>query len=194
MNEFEGWLRQWFNTAKMVVKTPQDFFAATEPHEDIVPAMKFAVTSLVISGFLSGVILLLFSSAAPGAATATVFEPLIQAFSGLIGGTIGILIGAGILHLFVYLLGGGDYMKTLSVVSYVTSVQAFFGWIPVINIVAAFYGIYIQVRGVEEFHNFSTGRAVAAVLLPIVALLVLGIGAAIIALSAGIIPQTAVTP
>lgn len=174
------WAHKWFETAKQVVFSPTAFFEQSEP-ADIGGSMAFAVTSLLVSGLISFLLFVVLSLgfAAP--------EPMMigirfasAIFAAAIGGTIGILIGAGLIHIFVYLLGGRGYEQTVDVVGRSTAVQAFFGWIPLVNVLASIYTLYVQVVGIKNRHNFSTGRAVAAVLLPLIILL--GVAILIIAM------------
>ena len=60
-------------------------------------------------------------------------------------------------------------------------------WIPIVNIVAAIYGVVLSVFGIREVHATSTGRAVAIVLIPVAVVLVVIVlvGAALVAVLFG---------
>lgn len=169
-------LQEWFETAKQVVFSPTQFFQQRQPEQDVMGLMKFATISLVISGVLTGLVAIAQNAILGGLTMEVWISPVAGILGGVLGGTLGILIGGGILHIFVYLLGGRGYMDTVNVAAYVTAIEAFFGWIPLVNIAAGLYGLYVQVRGIENIHNMSTGRAAAAVLLPVLIVLILAIG------------------
>jgi hypothetical protein len=99
---------------------------------------------------------------------------------------IGLLIGAGILHLLVMLIVGSrnsGFEGTFRVSSY-SSVTSLVSWIPVIGWIASLYGIYLAIMGIREVHTTTTGKAAIVVLIPVVVfllvlLIVAAIGAAI---------------
>lgn len=134
--------------------------------------IKFAVTSAVISGFLMSVLWALFPGAMKLFGGGMPFEAVYMTvtflvLSGIVSGTLGLLINSGVIHIFVYLLGGRDYQKTTEAISYSYAISALVGWIPVVNFFAGLYAIYVQARGLEEFHEMSFARALAAILLPV---------------------------
>ncbi len=101
--------------------------------------------------------------------------------------TIGLFIGAGILHLLVMLIVGSrnsGFEGTFRVSAY-SSVTSLVSWIPVIGWIASLYGIYLAIMGIREVHTTSTGKAAIVVLIPAVVIILLvliviaAIGAAI---------------
>ena len=102
---------------------------------------------------------------------------------------VGLLIGAGIYHLLVLLLvrpGNAGFEATFRVVCYVAAIQLI-SWIPIVNILAAIYGIVLSVFGIREVHSTTTGRAVAIVLIPVavILLVIVLVGAALVAVLFG---------
>ena len=77
-------------------------------------------------------------------------------------------VNAFIMHLFVYLLGGRGYEKTYRVLVYANTPSMLLSWIPFINIIGFLWGIVNIIIGFTVVHKFSTGRAIAAILLPFV--------------------------
>lgn len=157
-----NWLEQWFEEAKEIISSPTEFYQVLRKRGNFSYPIKFAVTSGIIGAILTGLVDILLG---------TKTNPLMMFPSaivgGIIAGTVGLLIGAGIIHIFVYLFDGYNYQKTLEAISYTTAIQALVGWIPYVGIIAWAYTVYAQIRGIEEFHEFSTGRAAAVVLIPI---------------------------
>lgn len=84
-------------------------------------------------------------------------------------GIIGIFIGAAIVHLGVLLVGGNQgYHQTVKSLIYGGTPGYIFGWIPFIGIIGSIWSLILIIFGVKELHDISTGRAVIAVLLPII--------------------------
>lgn len=183
------WLREWFEKAKKVVFSPTDFFEDVEKKEGFSYPFQFAITSLVVMGLLS-VAVKYISSLGSMSVMGLGWALFIVILSGLVGGSLGVLAFAGVIHIFVYLIGGRGYQKTVQVYSYATSVSAFFGWIPVVNFVSWIYSLYVQIRGIEKFHDFSTKQATLAVLLPIVIAVLVLVGIVFVMLSMSTVPMT----
>lgn len=159
----------WFPTAKQVVFDPVTFYEELPADTRITQALLFAVVASVISNVLNQVLLTVIGrSMFMGAEQSAVAAVGIGVVGGVIAGTVGVLIGAGLVHIFVYLFDGHDFSDTIRVVAYATAVSAFFGWIPIINILAVLYILYVEVQGLKVLHSFSTGTAIAAILLPII--------------------------
>lgn len=90
--------------------------------------------------------------------------------SGLIATAIGSIIflffSAFVLWVMTLIFGGkGGYETSFRILAY-SSAVAVFTWIPLVGFFAWLYQVYLQVIGVKEAHEMSTGSAVAAVLLP----------------------------
>jgi hypothetical protein len=104
---------------------------------------------------------------------------------------LGLVIGGAILHLFVYLMGGRKGLEqTLKAVMYSSTPLFVLGWIPIVGFLAALYALFLEILAVRELHQISTGRAVFAVLLPILILLIL----AVLALSLFLIVSSTTGP
>ena len=91
---------------------------------------------------------------------------------------IALFVWSGVLHLCLLLVGGANegYQATFRVVSY-SSVTSLFNAIPVVGTIASLWGIVLTVIGLREVHNTSTGKSVAAVLMPVGVAILLAIGA-----------------
>ncbi len=91
-------------------------------------------------------------------------------------------------HVFVYIMGGRKgFVSTYKTVAYGSTPAILLSWIitlgffvlPLLTLVwlailllIAVWGIVIQVKGVRILHGLSTGRAVLAVLLPLIIMLI----------------------
>lgn len=93
-----------------------------------------------------------------------------------------ILVGSGITHLCLMIVGGNKkgFESTFRALSYAYGGNLF-GVIPVIgSTIGGIYSLVLTIFGVREGHGISTGKAVLAVLLPLMVLVGLGILAAIL--------------
>lgn len=187
-------LGDWLETFKQVLIRPTEFFESETRDDGFGYPLKFAVAALGLAAILNGVRTGVFGSVAglmepeihlAEIAAATSFMTVYTFIAGLIG----LFLGAAVVHLFVYILGGeNSYRNTLAVFEYATAltvVTSLISLVPVIGALAGlflfFYGIYIQTRGLEAFQGLSTERALASVLLPYAIVIALGLVAALIA-------------
>jgi hypothetical protein len=95
---------------------------------------------------------------------------LVQAVFGGVFVLIGVFLGAGILHLMLLLLGGArrDFEATLRVVSFAQATSVVF-LVPFCGqFVGAVWTLVLYVIGLAQAHEIGAGKALAAVLLPIV--------------------------
>jgi len=93
-----------------------------------------------------------------------------------------LLIGSGVTHLCLMIVGGNKrgFQATFRAVSYSFS-GYLFGIVPFIgSTIGGIYAMILIILGVREIHGISTGKAVLAVLLPIIVGVGLGILAAIL--------------
>jgi hypothetical protein len=172
----------FIRTVQGVLLNPVGFFREMSRRGDFVNPAIFALICALISALLGGIISLALSPlfAGPGD---TAGETLAGGVVGFvltvilspIYTAVGLLIGAGIYHLLVLLLvrpGNAGFEATFRVVCYVAAIQLI-SWIPIVNILAAIYGIVLSVFGIREVHSTTTGRAVAVVLIPVAVVLLL---------------------
>ncbi|MEA3488578.1 MAG: YIP1 family protein, partial [Euryarchaeota archaeon] len=101
----------------------------------------------------------------------------IGAFIGaIIGGIIGIFIGGLWLHLWVYVVGGRNgFTQTIKAVTYGMTPSLLLGWIPGVNIIAAIWALIVEIIGIRQLHELSTGKAVLAVIIAIAIPVIIGI-------------------
>lgn len=92
----------------------------------------------------------------------------------LIFGVISLFIGAGIIHLGVLLVGGTNgYSQTLKSLIYGGTPSYLFGWIPFIGTIGSIWSLILIIFGVKELQGISTGKAIIAILLPVIILIVI---------------------
>jgi hypothetical protein len=86
----------------------------------------------------------------------------------------GVFISGAILHIGVFIAGGknGSNQTTKALV-YSSTPSLLLGWIPVINIIAGMWSLGLYIMGVREFQEISTERALLAVMMPLILILLL---------------------
>jgi len=173
--------------------SPSETFDASK-EDTLGDAFKYYIILLLIPALLSAVIAAValslfagfFGRMLPG------FMPALLALAGagaavafiavfiymLIAGAIGVLIGGLWLHIWVYLVGGRKGLtQTFKALMYGATPSLLLGWIPVIGFLAAIWALIVEIIGIRQLHEISTGKAVAAVILaiiiPLIVLLVL---------------------
>ncbi len=94
-------------------------------------------------------------------------------------GIIGIFVSGAIFHIFVYLVGGRKGLsQTIKAVMYGSTPALLFGWIPIIGMIAGIWSLVLEVIGIRQLHEITTGKAILAV---VIMLVILGLIAVILA-------------
>ena len=88
----------------------------------------------------------------------------------ILSGMLFIFIGGAWMHLWVYLLGGRKshgYVQTVKALAYGATPVYLVGWVPFVGgFVGGIWAIVVIIVGLRELHGMTTGKAVAACLLP----------------------------
>ena len=93
----------------------------------------------------------------------THWPPLLGFFYIFIGGSIAILGGSLLTHIWVYVLGGKKGMgQTIKSIAYGSSPLLLLGWIPFLGIIFAIWSMVISIMGIRQLHEVPTERAVVA--------------------------------
>lgn len=171
-----GFVSDWVDSTGQILRSTGEFYQNEDRRDGFGYPLKFAAFSFLMVGILNALRSGLLGS---GGLTSTA----LSLFSGVVGGIIGLFIGAGFVHLFVMFLGGeNSYRETAAALDYascISPVASLMLFVPIIggmaNLVLGLFIIYVQIKGVEEFQNLSTGRAALAVLLPVVLLVIISV-------------------
>lgn len=175
-----GFVSEWTDSAREVITSPTEFFENEDRRDGFGYPLKFAAFAFLISAVF-GALRVLVYGAGPQTQLSGSVAAGITFVSSIVGGIIGLLISAGLIHIFVYLFGGEEgYSSTLATIEYasaLTALQAVLNLIPVVGsflgILIGLYAIFVQAKGLENFQNLSFGKSLAAVLLPVVVILVI---------------------
>ena len=153
--------------------------------ENLGPLMKYFVVLAVIFSILWAIIFAAMASAM------TAMMPIKMPFMGAAAGglaavtmfisylillIIGLFIGAAIVHIFVYLLGGRKgYTQTVKAIGYGMTPSLLLGWIPFIGIIAGIWALIVEIIGIRELQEMSTGKAVLAMILPLIIMVIIAV-------------------
>lgn len=169
-------LSSFLDVLRSVILHPVDFFSGIPRQEGLGNPLLFALICIVISAVLNAVVGLIGVQSAQS--SSGLIEPLglrSQSFGGFVAtvvllvviGIISLLIVAGLYQLAVRIVVGAEnagYSATFRVVAYAAVVNLV-SWIPILGLLLSLYGLYLQVVGLREVHQTTTGRAIGVLLL-----------------------------
>ena len=183
----EGFIGAFFQTTREVLFSPTQFFKKVSATGGYWAPLIYGVICGVIGGcgailwqwlFASQFLPVQISSMIPFLSIFLIIFlialPFLIAFS--------LLIGSGITHLCLMIVGGNKkgFESTFRALSYSYSGNLF-GVIPFIgSTIGGIYSLILIIFGVRECHGISTGKAVLAVLLPLIIIFGLGLLLAIL--------------
>jgi len=174
----EGFIAAFFRTTQEVLFSPTKFFKKVAAGKGYGSPFIFAMISGVVG---IGVVLLwqwlFFSGMVPPQIRSLTAYSLLPTFAIILipfWVAFSIVIGSGIIHLCVMIVGGNrkGFEATFRALSYSHSAMLFY-IVPVIgSFVGYIYFLILAIIGVREGHEISTGKAVIGVLLPLIIALV----------------------
>lgn len=161
-----------------IVNPVESFRAARPDGTDV--AVPYLIALLLVHAAMTAIVSLIgisvmgmFSHMMPRFAM-----PVVIFFGVLIGGAICTILFSLWLHLWVYLLGGRKGLfETAKVVIYGMTPAMLLGWIPFIGFLFCLWSIVLQIIGIRELQEMSSGKAlvalIIAVMLPLIVLVLL---------------------
>jgi hypothetical protein len=175
-----GFIKAWFDTVSLLITKPSEAFTMMRPEGGLTDPLLFGL----IGGCAGGIVSIIFQGlfqAIPGIAGRN------DAFNSLGIGvgvilliyavlmpllvTVGMFIGAAILHLCLMLVGGANrsFETTFRVVGFTAGAANLFSMIPFCGgIIALVYHIVLQCIGLSRAHPTTTGKALMAIFLPMI--------------------------
>ncbi|MCK4475244.1 MAG: YIP1 family protein [Methanophagales archaeon] len=156
---------------------PSETFDASK-EDTIGDAFKYFVVLLAIYAVLFSIMVLVAFSAMswmvePWAAmmglTAGPLLAVAMFVLSLISGIIAVFIMGLWMHIWVYIVGGRKGVKqTIKALMYGATPSYLLGWIPFIGIIAGIWALIVEIIGIRQLHELSTGKAVLAFILAII--------------------------
>ena len=138
-------INSFLSVAKNVVVSPREFFARMPAEEGLKNPFIFLAFCLFVST--------LFFANIIGAN----FSIFVRLFTFLL---LWAFLWSGLLYAAVvnFFKGKGTFQGTFRIVAY-TGVTHLVSWIPVLGIIASFYGFYLVIVGLAQVHRIDTGKA-----------------------------------
>ena len=175
-----GLFKAWFDTVSLLIAKPSEAFTMMRPEGGLIGPLIFGM----IGGCAGTIVYILFQGlfqSIPGlSAGYNSFEwfglglwgfLLVYAALTPLLFIVGFFVMGGILHLCLMLVGGANrsFETTFRVVCFTAGAANLFSMIPVCGGLIAFvYHIVLQCIGLSRAHQTTTGKAVIAVLMPLV--------------------------
>ena len=174
-------LGSFVSTTVGVLARPRSFFRGIARRGDFVGPAVYAVACVlvatVVGGFFGLALRALSSSISEyeGVFAYGIFGFLSDVIVTPFAAIILLFILAGIYHALVLLLArpsNAGFEATFRVVCYASAISLI-SWIPIVNLIASIYGLYVAYFGIREVHAATNQRAAAVVALPSLAIVFL---------------------
>ena len=169
----------YFKTWKEVMLRPSDFYREMPTTGGYREPLTFAAINYIISGLLT-VIFISWLQIGDIYGVGDIYGNnfsmrLASVIMTPIAGIIYIIIMGAIFYFSYKVLGGtGTYEGTVRFMFYASAIVVI-SWIPLLDLVALIYGIYLYIVGGKFVHNVSTGKSILAILLPYILVILLAI-------------------
>jgi hypothetical protein len=174
-----GLVKAWFDTVSLLITKPSDAFTIMRPEGGMGGPLLFGM----IGGCAGGIVSLLFQGllqSIPGVGNSealnafgvgawtliviyAVLMPVLVAF--------GLFVGSAVLHLCLMMVGGANrsFETTFRVVCFTCGAANLFSMVPICGgLIAAVYQIVLECIGLSRAHQTTTGKAIMAILLPLI--------------------------
>lgn len=166
-------LRSFLDTTARVIRWPTSFFRQLPRRAGYLNPAVYGVTCVVISALLGVAVYLLVG----GPPVMSLFVPTDAAGStavwvlldALASGLLGLFVGAVVTHVAVRIVVGYENTgleATFRVLAY-SAALFLLDWIPYVGWVFTLYSFYVALVGIREVHRTTTGKALGALLLPL---------------------------
>ena len=174
-------IKSFVGVVRRIVLHPVRFFAELPKQGNFLNPLVFALICSEILAILRGVLIMLLVVGAGAQGGQRFLEGVsrllgVEATLSLVAigpiiimpvlAPIGLLITTSILHVVVRLVVGAEspgIKATFRVPSY-AAVTNLISWVPIISVLALLYSAYLQVVGIREMHETTTGKAVGVFL------------------------------
>jgi hypothetical protein len=203
-NAERPWPTALMETIALLVTEPRQAFERVPPRGDVLRPVLFAILLGSVGVFFAGVWELTINQAIegmlPGSIERGAGGQRAAAFAMMLFGPLivglGLLVSSAIIHVSLHLVGGArsGFAATLRVLSY-CQVGSLALLVPVCGgLLGSVWVLVLEVIGLSVLHRISIGRALLALLIPLVlccgcaALLFVMFGAALMAGLSGIAP------
>ena len=134
----------------------------------------YSVLEILVRIFFGEMIVSLMAEYAMISGDMGIREIIMNSLSDVVYAIPGLFIIGAFLHIGVYMSGGKNGLnQTIKALVYSSTPSLLFGWIPVINVIAGSWSLILNIMGIREFQEISTVRALMAMVVPFILLLLL---------------------
>ena len=169
---------RFLETVRGVLLDPTAFYRTMRRSAGLGPPLTFGIAGTLIGSLIGSLYQLMFMSAGTGFGDVTAGE---AAFASLFSSgcivivvpvfaVLGMFVGAAIYHVMLLLLGAArqPFETTMRVVAYAMGATSVLQIIPICgSVLAVVWSIVVYIIGLAQAHEIPTGKAAAAVLIPI---------------------------
>jgi len=104
------------------------------------------------------------------------FDPVTFVLLAVVGAFASLFVSGSWTHLFVRAFGGRKgYGNTMKAFAYGYTPVFLFGWLPFVGMLFSIWALVLNIIGIRQLHEISTGRAIGAVLLGVVTLVIIAV-------------------
>ncbi len=165
-----------------------DLYRDETPEEAVKYYLFIAAVYSLLCAVMNGII---YNSVSPQVSKYGIFtdphgiaEVFSDFFMTLIFMLLGVFIWGAIIYLFAYILGGRkEILKTIRAAMYASTPLALIGWIPLFGVIGWIWVCALDIIGLNKYQEISPGRAIAAVIMPVVLLVLTAIILLVIAIT-----------
>jgi hypothetical protein len=175
-----GFFKAWFDTVSLLITKPSEAFTMMRPEGGLMDPLLFGLIGGSIGSIMAILYQLLIRSFGFGAGSNVFFDKFGLGSSSFIivdliftpvKVALGLFICGAIIHLCLMLFGGANrsFETTFRVFGYATGAAYLFCLVPACGgLVALVYLVVLTTTGVARAHQTTTGKALLAVLSPII--------------------------
>jgi hypothetical protein len=175
-----GFFKAWFDTVSLLITKPSEAFTTMRPEGGLIDPLLFGLIGGSIGSIMAILYQLLIRSFGFGAGNNVFFDKFGLGSSSFIivdliftpvKVALGLFLCGAIIHLCLMLFGGANrpFETTFRVFGYATGAAYLFCLVPVCGgLVALVYLVVLTTTGLARAHQTTTGKALLAVLSPII--------------------------
>lgn len=157
-----GLIEQWMAVTKLMLTEPDTFIDQYDEDHGIGYPITFVTVSVIVMALPITLLMVLANLSSPADLRAATIIGAAIVIIGFVAAIVEMLL----VHAVVYALGGREgSVSTFEAYAFPSAVRIGLSWIPLVNLAAGFYGLYLQVKTLGSFQNVSAGRSAVALIL-----------------------------
>lgn len=168
---------QWKGVSTYLLRDPATFYDHYDETHDLgYPLVFLALSCLVVT--LPVLVLGAALNASQPSAVAVVAAGTLALAAAI---WLLTLLEAAVAHVVLWLAGVRGFSTTVEAFAFPAFIRYSLWWVPVANLVAHYYGLYLHTRGLARFHGVSEATAAVATVVAALSPLLVVVGVAVAA-------------